>query len=166
MGETYPDQVRREERAEARKRRRGRSAGRNLLAIRINELARYLTHRYGETFPNDDAARDDALVMACHLARTRGGEHEIHRWLGLRTPWMTADQRDEIASTAMRLQLKWTADKLAKRIGLDFATRTALNIKTIGAIDVNADQRAERRRLAKIEYKRARRRQASHGPSI
>jgi hypothetical protein len=70
---------------------------------------------------------------------------------------MSQEQVDDLAAIAMRLQLKWSADKLAQRIGLDFATRALLRIKTIGANDVDADQRLELRRLAKIQYKRCRR---------
>jgi hypothetical protein len=130
----------------------------SLLAIRISELSRYLSHRHGETLSDDDAGRDDAFVMANHLVHTKGADRAVRSWLNLRAPWMAQDDVDELAATAVRLRLRWTADKLAQRIGLDDATRTALRIKTIGATDVTADQRIERRRLAKIEYKRASRR--------
>jgi hypothetical protein len=52
-----------------------RGAGTNIQAIRISELSRYLSHRYGETLPHDDAGKDDAFIMANHLARTSRGEH-------------------------------------------------------------------------------------------
>ena len=37
-------------------------------SLRINELNRLFTARYGLTLPDDDAGRDDIVVMAQHLA--------------------------------------------------------------------------------------------------
>jgi hypothetical protein len=53
--------------------------------------------------------------------------------------------------------LRWTADTLAWRIGLNDATRTLLKITTIGAIDLNKVQRAERRKQRDAAAHRARR---------
>lgn len=136
--------------------RRGARAG--LLAIRIAELSRFLVDRYGTTLPADDAGRDEAFVMACHLSRTQRGDRSIREWLALRAPWMDAKQVDEITTTAMRLQLRWTADKLARRIGLDFATRVRLGLKTIGAIDCDAIQRKAIRAEKDRDRKRDKRR--------
>jgi hypothetical protein len=145
-----------------RQKPRGRNAGAApMTTLRIAEFSRFLTHKYGETLPNDDAGRDDAFVMANLLARTRGGDRSIPRWLALRAPWMTIAEITDITATAMRLQLKWTADKLARRIGLDFATRTRLRIKTIGSTDVDKEQRRAIRLQKDRDRKRERRRNRS-----
>jgi len=55
-----------------------------------------------------------------------------------------------------------SADKLAWRIGLKFARRQRLKIHTIGVIDIDKAQRAERRRtLDRNAYTAARRAKAS-----
>ncbi|MGY3344683.1 MULTISPECIES: hypothetical protein [unclassified Bradyrhizobium] len=141
-----------------RPKRGTRSAAGGILAIRIAELSRVLLDRYGETLPADDAGRDDAFVMACHLAHIRRGDRAILGWLALRAPWMPTADADELVAAAMRLQLRWTADRLAQRIGLTYADRTRLGLRTIGSIDVTADQRREMRKAKDRDRKRDRRR--------
>lgn len=135
--------------------------------LRLADLSRFLTDKYGETLPDDDAGRDDAFVFANMLARTKGRDQSIRRWLAVRTPWMPEDDVDELVATAMRLQLKWTADKLAHRIGLDFATRTRLGITTIGSTDVDKEQRRILRMQKDRDRKRElRARQSSQSASV
>jgi hypothetical protein len=148
-----------------RMRRRRAQGTRTLLPIRLAELSRFLTDRYGETLPDDDAGRDDAFVMANLLARTKGQERTITQWLALRAPWLAPDEVVEITSAALRLHLKWTADKLAQRIGLDYATRTRLGIKTIGATDCDAEQRLAIRAQKDRDRKRAKRRDKCETPA-
>jgi hypothetical protein len=123
-------------------------------SLRLAEFSRFLTDKYGEQLPDDDAGRDDAFLFCNTLARTRGGDRSIRQWLALRAPWMAADEIDELVAAAMRLQLKFTADKLAHRIGLDFATRTRLGFKTIGSTDVDKEQR----RLIRLQKDRDKKR--------
>jgi hypothetical protein len=122
-------------------------------ALRCAELGRFFSDKYGETLPPDDAGRDDAWIMANILARTKGGEREIRRWLASRAPWMAGKDVDQIAADAMRLRLKWTADKLAQCIGLTFEVRDRLGITTIGACDMT---KAERETVRKARMRKAR----------
>jgi hypothetical protein len=52
---------------------------------------------------------------------------------------------------------KWTADVLAQRLGLDYATRQRLGITTIGSTDVDKAERERRRRDGRNRYKREQR---------
>jgi hypothetical protein len=101
--------------------------------------------RYGHALPDDDAGRDDAFVMAAHLARRPDAEHRITKWLSLCCPWMGEDETRELMARACSKQWRWTADKLAIRLRLTEAERRWLGITTIGAIDLTKEERARRR---------------------
>jgi hypothetical protein len=155
---SYPDQVRRQERAEIRNRYRRRRKGPPMLgppaSVRVAEIDRALTDRWGEILPHDDAGADDAFVMCHHLAR-RAGDPVIRMrgWLDRRAPWMPLADRQTLIERVLARPLRWKADTLAKRLGLTAATRTRLQIKTIGAIDQTLEERAETRRLRKLQDK-------------
>jgi hypothetical protein len=159
---SYPDEVRRAERAEIRRRYSRRHKDAAALgppaAVRVAEIDRIFIDRWGEILPDDDAGSDDAFVMCHHLAR-RAGDPVFHMqgWLSRRAPWMLSADRAALVERVLAQPLRWKADTLGKRLGLTVADRTRLKIKTIGCVDQTSEQRAEMRRLAKIEYKRARR---------
>jgi hypothetical protein len=159
---TYPDKVRKQERAEIRKRYERRRKGPPVLgppaSVRVAEIGRVLIDRWGETLPHDDAGADDAFIMCHHLAR-RAGDPVVRMqdWLDQRAPWMPPADRQALIERVLARPLRWKADTLAKRLGPSAAVRTRLKIKSIGAIDQTSAERAEIRRLTKIEYKRNRR---------
>lgn len=127
--------------------------------MRINELNRLFTARYGHTLPDDDAGRDDIVVMAHHLARCPGEfSRRIRNWIELRAPWMTSDMVVEIVRFVIANPIKWRADTLAQRLGLTEAERRRLGIRTIGAIDMTTEERKEARRLRQGQRDLARRR--------
>jgi hypothetical protein len=156
---TYPDEVRAAERAAIRQRRqRGlRSVG--LAALRVAELNREFSDRYGgEILPNDDAGRDDVTIMLHHLARRSGYPMQrIDPWLDARAPWLVGHEREALLDRVFANPLRFKADTLAKKIGLTAERRARLRIKTIGAIDQTAAERKEARRIKKRDYLRARR---------
>lgn len=127
--------------------------------LRIRELNRLYSTRYGYTMPDDDAARDDIYVMVTHLIHDGAliGKR-IHNWIELRAPWMTLPEIDALIKRAAENPVKWTADKLADRLGLTAAQRRRLGICTIGAIDQSAAQRKEARKLRARQRERERRR--------
>jgi len=57
--------------------------------VRIGELRRLFTALYGHVLPDDDAGRDDAFLMVCHLAKRPEADRRIPAWLSLWCPWMT-----------------------------------------------------------------------------
>ncbi|MGM4885328.1 hypothetical protein AB8A20_08120 [Tardiphaga sp. 604_B6_N1_1] len=117
-----------------------------------------MVDRWGDVLPDDDAGRDDLFIMLHHLAR-RSGDPVIRMqtWISARASWLPSEERRAIIERVLATPLRWKADTLGKRLRLTAADRTRLSIKTIGCIDQTTEQRAELRRLAKIEYKRQRR---------
>jgi hypothetical protein len=129
-----------------RRRKAKRAAGFNIVAIRCAELERLFMARYGSsTLPDDDAGRDDALLMAHHLAHRPGEPSQrIAAWLGSAASWMNCAEREDIAAVIAK-PLRWRADKLAARLGLTDVERQRLKIRTIGAVDLGKAARATRR---------------------
>jgi hypothetical protein len=113
---------------------------------RICELEIIFTDRYGAVLPDDDAGLDDVFVMANHLAHLDEPDRRIAAWVQRCAPWHGDGRTAELIEAALRKPLKWTADKLAERIGLNDATRTRLGITTIGATDCKKAKRETRRK--------------------
>jgi hypothetical protein len=130
----------------------------SIAALRIAELRRLFTARYGRLLPDDDAGRDDAFIMASHLAKRPEAERRIPAWLSLWAPWLTAEEVADLTTGTISKLLRWRADKLAWRLRLTEDERRRLRITTIGAIDLTKAQRLARRRLHKRLCKEARRR--------
>ena len=131
----------------------------SITSLRINELNRLFTARYGHTLPDDDAGRDDIIVMAHHLARCPGEVgRRIRNWIELHAPWMTSDMAAEIIRFVISNPIKWRADTLAHRVRLTETERRRLGIRTIGAIDMTKDERKKARRLRQRQRDLARRR--------
>jgi hypothetical protein len=131
----------------------------SMAALRCAEINRLLVSRYGPTLPDDDAGRDDARIMAHHLARLAGDPHQrVGKWLVEHAPWQSATERAAMIEDVTTKPRKWRADKLAARLGLQDEERARLNIRTIGATDVSKAERTKRRKDAAREAKAAHRR--------
>jgi hypothetical protein len=142
-----------------RRRKGKRAAGFNIIAIRCAELQRLFIARYGRQLPDDDAGRDDAGLMAHHLAHRPGdARHRIAAWLASAAPWMQGPERAELLAAVTAKPRRWKADTLAARVGLTEAERERLQITTIGAIDLDKAERTKRRRARKTAADHERRR--------
>jgi hypothetical protein len=128
--------------------------------LRIAELRRLYTMRYGLILSDDDAGRDDAFIMACHIAMRPEADQRIPAFLSLWCPWMPADDVQALTAKIIANPIRWRADKLAARLGLTEDERCRLRITTIGAIDLSKEQRKARRKLRNRLLKEVRRRQA------
>ena len=132
--------------------------------VRITDLERFFTYRYGAQLPDNASGRDALFVLANHLAHRDNPENRIlaaaRRW----APWHDDDETDEMIGQIIPRPLTWKADKLAERLGLDYATRTRLGITTIGATDFPKAMRTRRRKRLSKERKRAKRAQAGAAP--
>jgi hypothetical protein len=132
--------------------------------VRICELERVLADRYGPVLPDDDAGRDDLIVLLHHLAHRdmpdRRMRVAVRRWV----PWLNDHKTEKLIAKVMRKPLKWRADPLAKRIGLDDATRTRLDIHAIGATDFGKAKRIKRRKKRDAARHRALRAEAGAAP--
>jgi hypothetical protein len=138
--------------------------------VRIRELERVFVDRYGgAVLPDDDSGRDDIFVMANHLAHLDTPDRRILAWVRRWAPWHGDDKTADLIEAVLRKPLKWTADALAKRLGVDYATRSRLRLTTVGAIDCGKAKRARLRRKRNNETKQARRTKAGaavHAASV
>ncbi len=140
------------------KKRRGRPA--LMMKVRLRELERLFASRWGAALPDDDAGRDDLLIAAHHIAAIyRNPEEHIPAWIAKWAPWVSDAECAALVGKVAANPLKWTADKLAWRLRLTAAERTALKITTIGAIDLGKAAREKRRRQRNNAAKAARRRE-------
>jgi hypothetical protein len=141
----------------------------SMASKRVKELRGLFESRHGNQLPDDDAGRDDAKVMLDHMA-ARPGAMPAHLETFLRQwcPWMDADEIAEMTADAMAKPLRYRADTLATRLRLTEAERTALNIMTIGAIDLPKAEREARRKVQSSRRSRdwrARKRVANDAPT-
>jgi hypothetical protein len=165
---TYPDQVRRQERAEARKRRqRRRYTGPAIVTLRMAELFRYFnsSHGYGGApLPDDDAGRDDLTLAFQVLSTTRDAAGRMVSVARVLAPWYPADELATLVADVAAHPRRFKADTIAARLGITAEIRTLLELRTIGAIDETAEQRAFRRKEKQRAGAEARRRRAGSIP--
>lgn len=138
--------------------------------VRTREVRLVLQRRYephGGMVPDDDAGRDDLEVLLSYVAEVNGLTDPIGRatreamdW----APWMSKEEATRLAEHALRNPIRLIADDLAERLGVTYAMRTDLGLTTIGAIDVNKADRAQRRHERKREGMQATRRKAGVKP--
>lgn len=134
-----------------KRKKRRRSSPRQLVALRLRDLAKLFRGRYGTQLPDDDAGRDDLYVAVNHLACLPHPQKAIANWLEVWAPWLTVREHHEIVGSALICPQRWKADELAWRLHLNAADRAALGITTIGAIDENRSARLRRRKTSAKE---------------
>jgi len=125
-----------------------------IAAIRVAEIRRVYKDRYGETLPDDDAGREDARILAHHLAQLRDPHRKVTSTLDTLAPWMRPDEVEAVLAKPFR----YGADKLAQRLNLTEADRRRLKVKTIGAVDMTREERkaaSKRRKRAAEEAEAA-----------
>lgn len=139
----------------ARRYRRKRRPSSSISTLRIADLSRLIRARHGYVLPNDAAGNAAAEIMAHHLAVLPGDPRKrTGNWLQVWAPWMTIAAADALMTEAIMRPQRWRADKLAWKLKLIEIDRAALQITTIGAIDLSKAERIKRRkernRLAKL----------------
>jgi hypothetical protein len=132
----------------------------NIARLRIPELRRLFAARYGRVLPDDDAGRDDVLIMAYHLVHLPGDAHwRIRNWTALYAPWMPSGEVENLISMVVAQPLLFRADKLGARLNLTNAERQRLRIRTIGAVDKTKAERLAECKERKRKADRLRRQQ-------
>lgn len=122
--------------------------GRSMAAIRLAELTRWLDDAYGagvELAPSEQSV-GLVRIFAHHMAALPDMPRRVGTWLDRFAPWLDIASRERLIAECASCPLKWSADKLAWKIRLTDADRSRLKIRTIGAVDVSREQRAERRK--------------------
>jgi hypothetical protein len=127
-------------------------------ALRANELRRIFADRYGGVFPDDDAGREDLILLLGQLAQLSKAPFAMDNLLGASAPWAGADDREALKQEATTGFIWWSADDLGRKIGLTMDTRMRLGVRTIGAVDCDEQARLDRRKALAAERERKRRR--------
>jgi hypothetical protein len=70
-----------------------------LVLNRVRELRRFLSHRYGETLPDDDAGRDDLELLLSFVMQLNPGHGlpAMIREAGAWAPWLSREQARALA---------------------------------------------------------------------
>jgi hypothetical protein len=122
-----------------------------LAHLRWRELQRLMRHRYRTVMPDTDAARRDLTILIGYAVLCgKKVQHQVDLW----APWL--DEGEAYHLAAQRAVLH-KADVLAKMLDLQYFDRQALAITTIGAIDVDQDERNRLRLERRNEAKRQKR---------
>lgn len=140
---------------------------RSMAAIRLAELTRWLDDATGAGVELEPGERSVliARIFAHHMGGLPDAPRRVQAWINRYAPWLTLASREVLIAEVSQCPLKWSADKLAWKIGLTDEQRSRLKITTIGAIDCSKEQRAERRKQRSAQRSQARR-QAKREHSI
>jgi hypothetical protein len=146
-------------RAEIAARYRQRRRPVSVSVLRLRELMRLARARYPQGITDTPDGRTMVRIIAHHLGALQGDQRRrITEWLAEHAPWLPLrDGRALLAEVASRPR-RWRADRLGARLKLLEADRAALRITTIGAVDLDKEARAARRKEAKRQAKLNRRR--------
>lgn len=123
---------------------------------RLAEIENLILMRHAPAIAVDT---DDGAAYAEQAARHLHDERALRGWCRRWTPLLP---EAEIASLAASSETKQPcrADTIARRLGVTAAERAALGLKTIGAVDLDRDDRAAARRDRQREWHADRRRAA------
>ena len=127
--------------------RRKKRSRPSTVSLTIGDLEKFFDDKYGLAFPDDDAGRDD-LVVLLHYVAQLGDPSAMRRSVAHRCPRLTGGEYTAMIAAIERKLLRWGADSLAAEIGLNRATRSCLGITTIGATDFCKAKRTARRKKA------------------
>jgi hypothetical protein len=129
-----------------------------IAAIRVNELRRLFQSRWGPILPEDPAGRAALWLIFQHQACLLNPRGRMSNFVEVYAPWLKDPEREKLFDEVLRYPPQiYSADELGVRLDLRDIDRTALRIKTIGAIDCDKEQREARRKLEKRDRERERR---------
>jgi hypothetical protein len=98
-----------------------------VIVNRVRELRLFLSHRYGDTLPDDDAGRDDLELLLNYVVQLNPGYGVPAMIAEARAsaPWLSCEDARTLAKRiAGRRPIKLKADTIARRIGCTYAERT------------------------------------------
>ncbi len=142
-----------------RKRLKARKRKGNIPSLIVMQLMRLFKFRYGPVLPDDDAGREDALLLLAFIAVSAGADAErrMDNFLEVSCPWMTSVEAAKLKQAACSARTRYKADELGRIVNLTMEDRMRLKITSIGAVDCDADQRIVAARERKAQKERLRR---------
>ncbi len=137
----------------------------NMVAVaRVGAIERYLECRYGRQVPDDDAGREDLVILLNHIAQNpidpQGKmRRSIHSW----APWMAPDERQELVERIAAKPRRYKAKTLGRLMRVTEEEHASWGLESIWAFTwTDADMR-ERDKRTRRERKRADRAAKSSG---
>jgi hypothetical protein len=134
----------------------------NAIAVkRVAVLERYFELRYGRSLPDDDAGREDLVILLNHIAQNpidpQGKmRRAIHTWAW----WMDHDERQELVERIAAKPRWYTASKLGKLLRLTEAEHALIGAETVWPFDATAEDMNAKSKQNDREYQKTRRRSA------
>jgi hypothetical protein len=115
--------------------------------LRLANLYGLARDRYpGGSLPDDKVGRTFLRVIFNYLAGAKDPARSMTSVAASWARWLDADELERLIDEAVTKPRKYRADRLAQMLGVDFATRQRLGLWSIGAIDLDAEQRRQRRK--------------------
>lgn len=139
-----------------------RASGKRIAVFRRPEINRIAESRYGRELPDSEEGRRVLRVMvhyAAHAPKPLTVAGVVDHW----APWLKKAERELFETEAARsAPPRDSPEQIAERLGVTYAERQKLGLKTIGACDVSRQARDRLRKLRRAEQagvKRAEERQ-------
>ena len=124
----------------------------------VGDLRRIFRHRYGVTLPDDDAGRDDLMLLLLPISLCRKAAMEKMQYqIEVIAPWMPDTDAEQLIDQIMRLPLWYrrpSVKEIGERIRLTNAERERLKAWRIAPVDMTAADLAEQRKAKERARKR------------
>ena len=135
-----------------------------LTVLRIPEFERYLRRRYGAELPDDDAGREDLVILLNHVAHNRTDPRGkmlgyVLKW----APWMPGNESEALVDMILIAPRKYGPKRLGELTRLTEAERDQEDITTFRAFDSTPESMAENAKRKDAEYQKAKRDQKRSG---
>jgi hypothetical protein len=138
---------------------------RRIAYLRLPELERVFSGRYGPTLPDDDAGRGDLIIAFNHIAYRSGDvAARMVGWARRWAPWLPDAEARRLAVPVAKHPTRWKASTLGNLLRLTRAERERLRIKTIRAEGANKREQDRDRERRKAERRRETRRRGGVVP--
>jgi hypothetical protein len=137
----------------------------NRIAVkRVAVLERYLELRYGRVLPDDDAGREDLVILLNHIAQNPiDPQGKMRRTLHSWAPWMDYDERYDLVERIAAKPRRYRAGTLGKRLRLTEEEHEIIGAETVHPFTWTDAYVRERDRATRRERKRAERAAKSSG---
>lgn len=134
-----------------------------LATIRCKELDRFITDRFGRRLPDTEEGRKIAKIMLDHIHYRQAVDRQflMNDWLDRRGPSrLIGEDRDAMIARVFRKPELYKPARLGALLGLTYARRERLRIRTIREIDRTDEQREAMQKMKDATRQAAKRREA------